>query len=126
MGVFDVISEFYDKASSYLTRVLEYLIVLVLIAILAGGLFTLVVMPPAEGGTSSGGVQIIAPSTSYQYGAETFVIAIILGFTTLGAAALFRASIVYGQKRFASALGAFGIAAILIGLLSMIYVAHIV
>jgi hypothetical protein len=118
------VSEFYDKVGKYLVSGLEYVITILVVAILGGGLFVLITQPPIEGGTSSGGIAVAYPSASFQYGAETYIVGALLLFATIGLISLFRAPNVFGQRRYSTALAALGIGALLVALIGVIYFAN--
>ncbi|PSN86900.1 hypothetical protein B9Q11_01525 [Candidatus Marsarchaeota G2 archaeon ECH_B_SAG-F08] len=121
MGLIDKISEFYDNVTHILSAITQYVLIIAMIALLSGGLFVIITQPPMEGGTPTGGVAILAATPSYQFGIELYVVGTILGLFSIGIIALLRAPNIYGQKRYATSLAAFGILCLIIGIVSMIY-----
>jgi len=119
------ISEFYDKAGKVLGSILEYLAIIVVIALLGGVLFDLVQKVPPEGGSSTGGILVVAPTPSYQFQAETYIMGALLAFSTIGFIALFRAATVVGERRYAAALATLGLVALIVTIIGTIYFASL-
>ncbi|MEM0272516.1 MAG: hypothetical protein QW514_08255 [Thermoprotei archaeon] len=125
MSFLKKISDFYDKAGQVLSSVFEYLVVILVIALLGGGLFDLVQRVPPEGGNSNGGILVVAPTPSYQFQAETYIMGALLVFGTVGFMALFRAATTVGERRYAAALATLGIVSLLITIIGTIYFASL-
>jgi predicted permease len=125
MSFLKKLSDFYDRASSVLSKIFEYLVLIFIIALLGGALFDLVQKVPPEGGSSSGGILVVAPTASYQFQAETYIMGALLVFGTIGFVALFKAANVVGEKRYATALGLLGLLSIIITIIGTIYFASL-
>ncbi|MEM3670954.1 MAG: hypothetical protein QW767_04325 [Thermoprotei archaeon] len=118
------IAGFYDKVAQLLAPVLGYVVVIALIAIMAGTIFVAVVAPPVEVTSSSGGVIVVARGDpSYELGAEAYIVALITFFSTLGTLLLFRASGIVGEQRYANALAAAGVVLIIAAIISITFFA---
>ncbi len=125
MSFLKKISDFYDKAGQILSSIFEYLVVIFIIALLGGTLFDMVQKVPPEGGSPNGGIIVVAPTPSYQFQAETYIMGALLVFATVGFIALFRAANTIGEKRYAAALATLGIISLLITIIGTIYFASL-
>lgn len=120
MGFSKKISDFYDRAQKVLATVLEYLALIGVIALFGGVLFDAVQKVPPEGGSPSGGVVFYAPTPSYQFQSETYLVGAILGLSTVGVLALFRAANTVGERRYAAALATLGIVSLIVAIIGII------
>lgn len=123
MSFLKKISEFYDRAGKILSSILEYLVVIVIIALLGGALFDAVEKVPPEGGTPSGGFIVVARTASYQFQAETYIVGAMLAFSVIGFVALFKAANTVGERRYAAALATLGIVSLIVIIAGIIFFA---